>query len=298
MEAYKTQNKFLNSEIYQLTKLWRKSSEQERSLMVKCAYLEATNCQVESRYLSVLRKLQDAKSLAPEQQEVVQKMIDDALRGELKSVMKLSTDRDYDEYGFKIIPDYEVEDMKLLAKIQALEIRSHNLLHQDSVERPLLGRWAQYLAGRSGDDLCPSPELKVLLRGGVPREYRQRVWRWLVRTRTRTIWEHHPQRYNQVDPNSSPYPSTGNLLVILILCLQLCEKSQTSPHPASRQIQLDLHRTLTTNQNFSSPSSPALQQLRRILLAFSWQNPVVGYCQGLNRYSPVTYVTWLVYCVR
>lgn len=35
MEAYKTQNKFLNCEIYQLTKLWRKSSEQERSLMVK-----------------------------------------------------------------------------------------------------------------------------------------------------------------------------------------------------------------------------------------------------------------------
>lgn len=35
VEAYKTQNKFLNSEIYQLTKLWRNSSEQEKSLMVK-----------------------------------------------------------------------------------------------------------------------------------------------------------------------------------------------------------------------------------------------------------------------
>ncbi|XP_021168357.2 TBC1 domain family member 2A isoform X1 [Fundulus heteroclitus] len=264
MEAYKTQNKFLNSEIYQLTKLWRKSSEQERSLMVKCAYLEATNCQMESRYLGVLRKLQEAKSLAPEQQEAVQKMIEEALRGELKSIMKLSSDREYDEYGFKIMSDYEVEDMKLLAKIQALEIRSHNLLHQDRAERPLLGRWAQYLAGRSEDDLCPSPELKALLRGGVPREYRQRVWRWLVRTRTRTLWEHHPQRYQQ-----------------------LCEKSRTSPHPASRQIQLDLHRTLTTNQNFSSPSSPALQQLRRILLAFSWQNPAVGYCQGLNRLAAI-----------
>ena len=38
--------------------------------------------------------------------------------------------REQDEYGFKIIPDYELDDMKLLAKIQALEIRSHNLLHQ------------------------------------------------------------------------------------------------------------------------------------------------------------------------
>lgn len=144
---------------------------------------------MESRYLGVLRRLQEIKSLHPAQREAVQKMIEDALKGELKSVTKLSVDRyehlnsrvdkitdttyffliqesldmtiksseeetlnrsifslftpdlinvlniccvlrDHDEYGFKIIPDYEVEDMKLLAKIQALEIRSHNLLHQ------------------------------------------------------------------------------------------------------------------------------------------------------------------------
>uniref|UniRef100_A0A667ZUY4 TBC1 domain family member 2 n=1 Tax=Myripristis murdjan TaxID=586833 RepID=A0A667ZUY4_9TELE len=264
IEAYKTQNKFLNSEIYQLTKLWRKSSEQEKSLMVKCAYLEASNCQVESRYLGVLRKLQESKALEAGEREAVKKLIEDALRGELKSVAKLTPHRDHDEYGFKIIPDYEVEDMKLLAKIQALEIRSHNLLHQEAGDRPLLGRWAQYLAGRSGDDLCASPELKSLIRAGVPQEYRQQVWRWVVRARTHSIKDHHPQRYTQ-----------------------LCEKSRTSPHPASRQIQLDLHRTLTTNQRFSSPSSPALQQLRRILLAFSWHNPAIGYCQGLNRLAAI-----------
>ncbi|KAG7232141.1 hypothetical protein INR49_009499 [Caranx melampygus] len=264
IEAYKTQNKFLNSEIYHLTKLWRNSAEQEKGLMVKCAYLEASNCQVESRYLGVLRKLQETKSLDPVQRGAVQKMIEVALKGEFKSIMKPSTYREYDEYGFKIVPDYEVEDMKLLAKIQALEIRSHNLLHQDGVEHPLLSRWAQYLAGRSDDDLCPSPEVKGLLRSGVPQEYRQRVWRWMVRARTRTIRDRHPQHYQQ-----------------------LCEKSLTSPHPASRQIQLDLHRTLTTNQHFSSPSSPTLQQLRRILLAFSWHSPAIGYCQGLNRLAAI-----------
>ncbi|XP_078100546.1 TBC1 domain family member 2A isoform X4 [Sander vitreus] len=263
IEAYKTQNQFLNSEIFQLTRLWRTSSEQQKSLMVKCSYLEASNCQVESRYLGVLRQLQELKPLDPVQRGAVQKLIEDALKGELKSVVKLNMARDHDEYGFKIVPDYEVEDMKLLAKIQALEIRSHNLLHQEGGERHLSGRWAQFLAGRSENDLCPSPELKALLRGGVPPEYRQRVWRWLVRARTRTIRDRH-QRYQQ-----------------------LCEKSRTSPHPASRQIQLDLHRTLTTNQHFSSPSSPALQQLRRILLAFSWQNPAIGYCQGLNRLAAI-----------
>ncbi|XP_034546767.1 TBC1 domain family member 2A [Notolabrus celidotus] len=264
MEAYQTQNRFLNSEIQQLTRLWRTSSEQEKSLMVKCAQLEAGNCQAESRYLSVLRQLQEVKALDPVQRAAVQKMIEDAVKGDLKST-KLNLTREHDEYGFKIIPDYEVEDMKLLAKIQALEIRSHNLLQQEQGERPLLARWAQYLAGRCDDDLVPSPELKGLLRAGVPPEYRQQVWRWLVRARTRTIREQHPQRYQQ-----------------------LCEKSRASSQPAYRQIQLDLHRTLTTNQHFTSPSSPALQQLRRVLLAFSWQNPAVGYCQGLNRLAALS----------
>uniref|UniRef100_A0A673WMC9 TBC1 domain family member 2 n=1 Tax=Salmo trutta TaxID=8032 RepID=A0A673WMC9_SALTR len=260
IEAYKIQNKFLNSEIYQLTKLWRNSSEQEKSLMVKCAYLEARNCQIESRYLGVLRKLQESNALEPGQREAVRNLIEDALKGDLNDVLELNPVREHDEYGFKIIPDYEVEDMKLLAKIQALEIRSHNLLRQEAGVRPLLDRWAQYMGGRPADDLCPSPELKFLLRCGVPREYRPRVWRWVVRARTRSLRERHPDRY---------------------------EQSLTSPHQASRQIQLDLHRTLTTNQRFSSPSSPTLQQLQRILLAFSWQNPTIGYCQGLNRLAAI-----------
>lgn len=83
--------------------------------------------------------------------------------------------------------------------------------------------------------------------------------------------------------------------VSLAFCPQLCEKSQTCHSPAFRQIQLDLHRTLTTNQRFSSPSSSAHQQLCRILQAFSWHNPAIGYCQGLNRY---THMTILATCLR
>ncbi|XP_061832535.1 TBC1 domain family member 2A isoform X2 [Nerophis lumbriciformis] len=263
IEAYKTQNKFLNSEIYQLTKLWRKSSGQERSLLVKCAHLEARGCQAESRYLGGLQKLQEDRSLDPDQRQIIQKMIEDALKEETKNVPP-NTNSNHDKYGFKIIPDYEVEDVRLLAKIQALEMRSQNLMHEESRERPLLSRWAQYLGGRLDDDLRPSPELKGLLRAGVPFEYRQRIWRRVVRARTKSIRERHPCRYQE-----------------------FCDKSRACPHPVSRQIQMDLHRTLTNNQNFSSPSSPAHQQLQRILLAFSWQNPSIGYCQGLNRLAAI-----------
>lgn len=45
IEAYKTQNKFLNSELYQLTRLWRTSSEQEKSLMMKVSPAGNTGAQ-------------------------------------------------------------------------------------------------------------------------------------------------------------------------------------------------------------------------------------------------------------
>ncbi len=45
---------------------------------------------MESRYLSVLRQLQETKSLDPARRGAVQKMIDDALKRELKSVVKVN----------------------------------------------------------------------------------------------------------------------------------------------------------------------------------------------------------------
>ncbi|KAI1887794.1 hypothetical protein AGOR_G00194030 [Albula goreensis] len=159
IEAYKIQNKFLNSEIYQLTRLWRKSSEQEKSLMMKCAYLESRNCQTQGRYLGVLRNLQDSKQLDAGQQEVVKSLIQDSVDRDAKDVLKLDPIREYDEYGFKIVPDFEVEDVKLLAKIQALEVRTHNLLRRDQgegVEGGVSARWARYLSGRP-----PGGELRL-----------------------------------------------------------------------------------------------------------------------------------------
>ncbi|XP_042625856.1 TBC1 domain family member 2A [Cyprinus carpio] len=264
LKAYKTQNQYLNSEIYHLTTLWRKSSEREQSLIVKCAVLEANSCQMESRYLGILQKLQESKELNPEQREAVKKVVKDAVRADLSTAIKLNSIRDYDEYGFKIAMDYKVEDLKLLAKIQALEIRSQNLLNQKECDGPLLARCAQLLFGRPEGELSSSTELKNLLRTGLPREYRARVWRFMIQSRNKSLKERHPDRYQE-----------------------LCEKSRTSPHLVPRQIQLDLDRTLTSNQYFSPPSSTLIQKLERVLQAFSWQNPTIGYIQGLNRLAAI-----------
>lgn len=261
MEAYRTQNRFLNSEIHQVTKIWRKAAEKEKALLMKCAYLQAKNCQVESKYLAGLRRLQEAMGVkAGECSELLRQLIQEALQWEAseasaESVM-LSPISEYDEYGFLTVPNYEVEDLKLLAKIQALEVHSHHLLAHEAVEQPLRERWAAL------GKLAPSAELKQLLRAGVPREHRPRVWRWLVHLRVQHLQA--PGRYQE-----------------------LLTRGQACKHPAARQIELDLNRTFPNNKHFTCPTSSFPDKLRRVLLAFSWQNPTIGYCQGLNRLAAI-----------
>ncbi|NXT69943.1 TBD2A protein, partial [Chaetops frenatus] len=265
IDAYKTQNQFLNSEIHQVTRLWTRVAENEKALLMKCACLQARNCQMESKYLTVLRKLQEAvPGLPSSHAELVRNLIQEALQWDVKEEAEealsfelntaLCPSSEYDEYGFMTVPDYEIEDWKLLAKIQALEIKSHKLRSQEIVEKPLRDRW------KSIGELNPSAELKSLIRSGIPVEHRQRVWRWMV------------------SRHCSPVPGHYQ---------QLLESSRSTEHPACRQIELDLPRTLTNNKYFSSPTSQLIPSLRRVLLAFSWHNPAIGYCQGLNRLAAV-----------
>ncbi|XP_066037567.1 TBC1 domain family member 2A isoform X2 [Chamaea fasciata] len=259
IDAYKTQNQFLNSEIHQVTQLWTNVAENEKALLMKCACLQARNCQMESKYLTVLRKLQEAVPDLPNSHaELVKNLIQEALQWDVKEEAEegfnLNPLSEYDEYGFMTVPDYEIEDWKLLAKIQALEIKSNKLRSQEIVEKPLHDRW------NSIGELNPSAELKSLIRSGIPVEHRQRVWRWMVSRHCCPV----PGHYQQ-----------------------LLEQSWSTEHPACRQVELDLPRTLTSNKHFSSPTSQLIPKLRRVLLAFSWHNPAIGYCQGLNRLAAV-----------
>ena len=43
-----------------------------------------------------------------------------------------------------------------------------------------------------------------------------------------------------------------------------------------------MNRTLPLNINFSHSEAPGIAKLRRVLVAYSWRNQLVGYCQGMN----------------
>lgn len=49
---------------------------------------------------------------------------------------------------------------------------------------------------------------------------------------------------------------------------------------ATQQIELDLHRT-SSHEFFQNPTT-GIAILRRILVAYSWKNPDIGYCQSMN----------------
>lgn len=59
----------------------------------QCAYLEASNCQMESRYLGVLRKLQENNELNAGQSAVIRKLIEEALQADQKDVIRFDTIR-------------------------------------------------------------------------------------------------------------------------------------------------------------------------------------------------------------
>ena len=116
--------------------------------------------------------------------------------------------------------------------------------------------------------LSMNPELKQLVRQGVPHAYRPRVWKALVNNITANL---------QADTGYGYYT-----------CLiQKAERLDPEADAAIRQIDLDLLRTLPTNIHFNDMKSEKMGQLKRVLYAFRCHNKSVEYCQGLNRIAAV-----------
>ncbi|KAJ8272247.1 hypothetical protein COCON_G00111060 [Conger conger] len=268
LQGYKSQNKFLNKEILELSVLRRSAESREKVLEAKYVSLEAKLCQVESKYLVLLQEVKNPVCSSSEQspaREVICRLLEDALQvdssEEENPIFKPHPVSEYDVYGFKTVPEDDEEE-RLMAKARALDLHSLSLTNQ---EVSVGVRWENYLAGTVTREMARSPELKALMRSGVPHEHRSKVWRWCVALHTGKFREAVPPGYYE----------------------GLLAKAREKQNPASKQIELDLMRTLPNNKHYSCPSSEGVQKLRNILLAFSWRNHDIGYCQGLNRLAAI-----------
>ncbi|KAL0968912.1 hypothetical protein UPYG_G00273610 [Umbra pygmaea] len=270
LQGYKSQNKFLNKEILELTVLRRNAETREKTLEAKYSALEAKLCQVESKYLVLLQEMKSPVCSSTDQSpasEVINRLLEDALQLESPdtaehTIFKPNPVSEYDVFGFKTMPEEDDEEEKLVAKVRALNLRSLLLTDQ---EVSFEVKWENYLASTMNRDMVRCPELKALMRSGVPHAHRSKVWRWCVSFHTRKFRDYLAPDYYET----------------------LLGVARDKPNPASKQIELDLLRTLPNNKHYSSPSADGIQKLRNVLLAFSWRNPDIGYCQGLNRLAAI-----------
>eukprot|EP00058_Branchiostoma_floridae_P002710 XP_002588198.1 hypothetical protein BRAFLDRAFT_68841 [Branchiostoma floridae] len=122
-------------------------------------------------------------------------------------------------------------------------------------------QWTDYLKAHR-QDLQKTKELKVLVRDGIPDQYRSEVWQKFVHIQTQDIEEQKgPGYYDDL--------------------VTLSEQSViVSQH--RKQIELDLLRTMPCNEHFNQLDADGICKLRNILQAYCLHNPNIGYCQGLN----------------
>ncbi|XP_072727305.1 TBC1 domain family member 2B [Ciconia boyciana] len=265
LQGYKTQNKFLNKEILELSALRRNAEAREREWQAKYTSLEAKLCQIESKYLILLQEMKTpvcSEEQSPAR-EVITQLLEDALKAETseqpeQAFFKPHLVSEYDIYGFQTVPEDDDEE-KLVAKSRALDLKSLSLSENREISTGV--KWENYLASTMNREMMRCVELKNLIRSGIPHEHRSKMWKWCVNLHVKKFKDSTVPGYFQT----------------------LLQSALEKQNPASKQIELDLLRTLPNNKHYSSPTSEGIQKLRNVLLAFSWRNPDIGYCQGLNR---------------
>ncbi|XP_072201769.1 TBC1 domain family member 2B isoform X2 [Excalfactoria chinensis] len=232
---------------------------------LKYTSLEAKLCQIESKYLILLQEVKTpvcSEEQSPAR-EVITQLLEDALKAETseqpeQAFFKPHLVSEYDIYGFQTVPEDDEEE-KLVAKSRALDLRSLSLSENREISTGV--KWENYLASTMNREMMRCAELKNLIRSGIPHEHRSKVWKWCVNLHVKKFKDSTVPEYFQT----------------------LLQSALEKQNPASKQIELDLLRTLPNNKHYSSPTSEGIQKLRNVLLAFSWRNPDIGYCQGLNR---------------
>lgn len=129
--------------------------------------------------------------------------------------------------------------------------------------------WNKYFEKHQGMaiSLLRSPKLRNLVRGcmhenypdlteGIPDDMRGILWQILSGSRCKYV------------ANPSYY---HNLL----------KHHQNDHSEAADEIEKDIHRSLPTHPFYSTINGEGANALRRVLLAFSWRNPHIGYCQAM-----------------
>eukprot|EP00730_Choanoeca_flexa_P016122 TRINITY_DN7556_c0_g1_i1.p1 TRINITY_DN7556_c0_g1~~TRINITY_DN7556_c0_g1_i1.p1 ORF type:complete len:891 (+),score=161.21 TRINITY_DN7556_c0_g1_i1:126-2798(+) len=167
---------------------------------------------------------------------------------------------EYDDYGFRRAPvkdswEPPMSPVALHCHLEAVDLS--RLEHED--------KWREAIATINAN---PEPELpqtldqRRLFRYGIPVQHRKEAWLHLIEARIGEL-----RRFKEREDNY--YHS-------------ILEYKRNTPNPYAMAIKLDLLRTFPSNLYFQSFDAPCVLRLQRVLTAFAWHHPNIGYCQGLN----------------
>ncbi|KAF8763868.1 TBC1 domain family member 2B like protein [Argiope bruennichi] len=267
VQAFELQNKFLNHEILELNQLRRDAEKRLQLISMKCSEWEARSYQIQSKLLFLLNELN--KSGGNFNQEVISQLLEEATgdgTAHTNILPSWSREKMYDELGFNW----------RWGKENALSLTATNFkqksedLTNKAKDPELIAwrtKWDNFIVCLGTKELQRSPELKHLVRNGIPNEYRGKIWKGCVH-----LWIKDYKSLLGPDYYSS---------------LLNAEEYVSRLDPSSKQIELDLLRTLPNNCHYENLDSDGIPKLRRVLLAYSRHDPVVGYCQGLNRLAAI-----------
>lgn len=268
VQAFELQNKFLNKEILELNQLRRESERRGEILSLKCSNWEAKSYQIQSKLLYLLNILE--KGIESKNHEAISRLLEEAMdENSLPkdlSFTSWSNDPLYDELGFNW--RWGKENL-ISSKAANLKQRSEDMTSKakDAELASWRTKWDNFVVALGSKELNRSPELKMLIRQGVPHEYRGKIWNGCINMRIKNY---------RLSLGPEHYAS-----------LLAADKIFSSLDPASKQIELDLLRTLPNNRHYETLDSVGIPKLRRVLLAYSVHDPSVGYCQGLNRLAAI-----------
>ncbi|GIY41206.1 TBC1 domain family member 2B [Caerostris darwini] len=267
VQAFELQNKFLNHELLELNQLRRDAEQRVQLLSMKCSEWEARSYQIQSKLLFLLNEIN--KSGGNFNREIVSQLLEEAVgdgTAHTNILPSWSREKMYDDLGFNW--RWGKDDV-LSLKASNFKQKSEDITNKAKDAELIAWRtkWDNFIVSLGTKELQRSPELKHLVRNGIPNEYRGKIWKGCVQ-----MWI---KDYKSV-LGPDYYASLLN-----------GEEYFSRLDPSSKQIELDLLRTLPNNCHYENLDSDGIPKLRRVLLAYSRHNPVVGYCQGLNRLAAI-----------
>lgn len=138
--------------------------------------------------------------------------------------------------------------------------------------------WDDYIVSLNGDynQVKKSKLLKEMIRHyGVPAPYRPLIWPRI--TNSYHLYESNKRVYSAIIKKRVEAQLSGEQLGELDPSL---DGPLFSSNPYHHQIELDLPRTFPNSEWFNS--SDVQKMMRRVLHAYTWFKPEVGYCQAMN----------------